>query len=221
MTILTPRRLSQDGCQKPLVDNGASAADLPEGAEWAARINQAAGLPADERRLKRRRAILTAADKCSHCAKCERALDAQAPVWRARFGLGPAVFSHGWSWAIAPICGDCAHSARYPWELKEYRGPRPCEGCGRAVHELYDRRRHKHTFCSNACATIAARLKHSELCDTRPCATCGEVFEPTRTDAKFCSGACRQLAYRRRKGVTDKKAPRRTFISRNAARVAP
>jgi hypothetical protein len=31
----------------------------------------------------------------------------------------------------------------------------------------------------------------------RPCLTCGEMFEPTRTDAKFCCAACKQKAHRR------------------------
>ncbi len=32
-----------------------------------------------------------------------------------------------------------------------------------------------------------------------PCEGCGEPFKPLRTDAKFCSNACRQAAYRRGK----------------------
>jgi hypothetical protein len=30
------------------------------------------------------------------------------------------------------------------------------------------------------------------------CETCGESFTPTRSDGRYCSGACRQKAYRRR-----------------------
>src|SRR5262249_26940300 len=35
----------------------------------------------------------------------------------------------------------------------------------------------------------------------RDCAVCGKTFAPTRADAQYCSGACRQTAYRKR--VTD------------------
>jgi phage N-6-adenine-methyltransferase len=38
------------------------------------------------------------------------------------------------------------------------------------------------------------------------CACCREPFTPTRSDAKTCSFACRQKAYRRRLGVTPRKA---------------
>jgi predicted nucleic acid-binding Zn ribbon protein len=34
------------------------------------------------------------------------------------------------------------------------------------------------------------------------CARCGETFAPRRTDQQFCSNACRQAAYRKRKGTT-------------------
>lgn len=32
----------------------------------------------------------------------------------------------------------------------------------------------------------------------RPCETCGTLFTPPRADGRYCSGACRQKAYRRR-----------------------
>jgi len=34
---------------------------------------------------------------------------------------------------------------------------------------------------------------------SRACATCGEDFTWTRADARYCSNACRQSAYRERK----------------------
>ena len=38
------------------------------------------------------------------------------------------------------------------------------------------------------------------------CATCGEQFAPKRSDAVYCSAACKQKAYERRQKT---KAPRR------------
>ena len=39
------------------------------------------------------------------------------------------------------------------------------------------------------------------------CATCGEEFKPKRTDAKFCSAACRQQAYVKRDGKQSNVKP--------------
>jgi phage N-6-adenine-methyltransferase len=47
--------------------------------------------------------------------------------------------------------------------------------------------------------------RHSFTCDAILCAVCREPFEPSRSDAKTCSYACRQVAYRRRLGVTPRK----------------
>ena len=61
--------------------------------------------------------------------------------------------------------------------------------------------------CSQFCErTIERTIRNARLREKRattksviPCARCGEGFFPTRTDSKFCSGACRQKAYRQRK----------------------
>ncbi len=37
---------------------------------------------------------------------------------------------------------------------------------------------------------------------TDRCSVCGESFEPRRPDARYCSSACRQRAFRRRGSVT-------------------
>jgi hypothetical protein len=34
------------------------------------------------------------------------------------------------------------------------------------------------------------------------CATCGEPFDPTRSDQRYCSSACKQRAYRCRKAAS-------------------
>jgi hypothetical protein len=48
------------------------------------------------------------------------------------------------------------------------------------------------------------RLRRAEARGaTRVCAECGETFEPTRADAKFCSGGCKQKAYRKRVTLTE------------------
>src|SRR5262249_7721198 len=44
------------------------------------------------------------------------------------------------------------------------------------------------------------RARRRDRRGTHDCQMCGETFEPTRTDAKFCSAACKQKAYRKRYG---------------------
>ena len=46
---------------------------------------------------------------------------------------------------------------------------------------------------------IAADEQKKSTAPTR-CAECGHDFRPARTDSRFCSNACRQRAYRQRKG---------------------
>ena len=50
---------------------------------------------------------------------------------------------------------------------------------------------------------MTRRIDAASARETRSCESCGQTFEPARTDALFCSAACRQRAYRRRGGVTD------------------
>lgn len=41
------------------------------------------------------------------------------------------------------------------------------------------------------------------------CDTCGKSFDAARADARYCSGRCRTLAYRKRQGETAPARPRR------------
>ena len=100
-------------------------------------------------------------------------------------------------------------------------GPEPCEGCGRPVYTEDDRRVRWRILCSDKCKQQVQVREARELrrLDPIPCELCAEVFEPSRSDARFCSVACKQKAYRRR--VTDhKSATRDASKSRNARRRA-
>jgi hypothetical protein len=48
------------------------------------------------------------------------------------------------------------------------------------------------------CAADATAAARSPRPPARACARCGEEFEPRRPEAVYCSGACRQAAYRAR-----------------------
>jgi hypothetical protein len=60
--------------------------------------------------------------------------------------------------------------------------------------------------CSNRCEQLVARARR-RLAKPKVktiCVSCKMLFEPTRSDSRFCSSACRQAAYRARAAVPDK-----------------
>jgi hypothetical protein len=103
-------------------------------------------------------------------------------VWQVLGGIAALC-----QYETAPVCEACV-------TVKEQANATvatTCKGCGLPM--LAPEWRIKQT-CSTRCAQreLRLRLRHKK----RMCATCGLKFETTRTDAKFCSGACRKMAYR-------------------------
>jgi hypothetical protein len=103
------------------------------------------------------------------------------------------------------FCERCAHipipSSHGDWTYTIAQGldlEDDCYQCGRRFH--YDVRARR-IYCSHICA---ARSKAQSYRDAhrpdnaRVCAVCGQPFTPPRSDAKTCSNACRQKAYRDR-----------------------
>lgn len=108
---------------------------------------------------------------------------------------------------------------RPPEELGYERGDlgwqemgEPCEACGRpvvalhpALHQTppsYSNRSAPAIVCDDRCRHEAnlQRQRERRARERRTdCETCGETFTPARSDAKYCSDACRQKAYRERK----------------------
>jgi hypothetical protein len=199
--------------------HGATAADLigddDKLASAAERIRRIAGVQdPDDAERARRRLIYEAQRTASHCAQCGCQLKPMVPVWRRRLGLGYGF--GGWRSTVAPVCKRCASSS-----CREFAAPQPCEHCARPVHQKWDRVWRRRTFCCESCAkaavATAARQARSDVRGTRQCDSCGETFDPTRTDARYCSNACRQRAHRRRTAVTaDECLDGATFVSRNA-----
>ncbi len=78
-----------------------------------------------------------------------------------------------------------------------------CHHCGREVAFMtateYRTPYARRAYCSDPCRDASRKLARSRR--PRPlgiCETCGATFVPTRSDAKTCSPACRQKAYRQR-----------------------
>jgi hypothetical protein len=155
--------------------------------------------------------------RCDVCGDCGRALAPDDPVWTGWTTAAGARWSH-------PVCSAC--QPRYvamAMKIYWYR-PTPCEWCGRAVAFLvpparvralvpgwYERGRvggvidvaprHRRAFCSSYCRSREAssqRVRARLRAQQRLCEVCGASFVGTRADARSCSPACRQKAYRQR-----------------------
>src|SRR6478735_1743736 len=84
-----------------------------------------------------------------------------------------------------------------------FRDPVPCHVCSRPVALTLNRKVPKIVVCSTACRTRykGAREKRRRMIARvikRACEHCGETFQPSRSDARYCSSACKQAAWRRR-----------------------
>lgn len=134
------------------------------------------------------------------CAKCARELGPEEPVWRQAIRNPNNVWGSSW-WLFGPVCRGCKETWRH------FRPVAPCRWCGRPVHVQVDGRTRYWTSCSEVCSRLESRRfwcgnareeRRTARGEARRCADCGESFEPQRADVRYCSGACKQRAYRRR-----------------------
>jgi hypothetical protein len=197
MTVTPPNCLAgetnairNDGESFPNLGNIPSVTQKAEDA--ADRINALLGRAREpdaerEKRMWRWRASRA----CSHCVVCEKPFEPGELVYREQ----------RWN-SLTTVCHGCRSKYR------EFHLPAPCENCYRPVRNILNNRSHTRIFCCHDCQVKArSRLMHERKIaerGTRECLTCSETFEPARADARFCSPACRQLAYRRR--VTDRNS---------------
>lgn len=130
------------------------------------------------------------------CEQCHRDIGPEEPVWRG-----------GYQRAVS--CKDCGSDA------KRTERPKPCEGCSRpTVHSGYGRPfvyepglgHSKRTFCCNRCQEAFYRGRRKERISDerlkagpRRCEECQEILDGQRAEARYCSNACRQKAYRQRR----------------------
>jgi hypothetical protein len=134
------------------------------------------------------------------CGKCHRDLDPDEPIYRTRFAR---------AYWMGSVCSECRCdpvSLKYERYATEWRAPMPCERCGRPVMIRQRYQPPMHIACSAKCQkdihNAAYRAKRPRQVSRQPCATCGELFDPARSDAKYCGSACRQRAYRARPAHT-------------------
>jgi hypothetical protein len=203
-------------------DAGAQAAPRSLD-EIAAEINELMGVTDDSPAAREWSTICNSQRDCSCCGKCGKAVATGETICRTRISrqgfMGTVCHS------LVALCQECAEQD-WHWEYRKL-ALKPCAGCGRGVWSEVQLRwsSEADTYiaapvtcceqCTHKARLTAARRRRTEARGTRECPVCHETFEPTRSDAKTCSVACRMKAYRRR--VTGSEvALRHHRSSRNA-----
>jgi hypothetical protein len=136
------------------------------------------------------------------CTTCPRDLADDVPVYRYRRPRQGG--------EIVIQCSDCAEvmAAKerawtgWPWH---WAAPAPCEGCGHPVIDRGDGwQTRRHVTCGAAACQRAIRAAASRARRPVPrdCLGCGVEFKPARGNARYCSPACKQRAYRQRLAIT-------------------
>jgi hypothetical protein len=154
------------------------------------------------------------------CEKCKRQLTEAEPVYRLYWN--PHI-------GMRMVCGICeaevSASSVFSTSIgglvslkPKWRPSRPCCHCSRPVFLYQPIRKGLRNFvcgteCRQAVHNANYRRRHPRSRVEQQCLGCGRAFTPKRNDAKFCSVACKQRAYRER--VTpSREALRRTYPRR-------
>jgi len=129
------------------------------------------------------------------CPTCHSLLADDAPIYRVSLSL------YQENRVIQHRCDSClvrhSHNVAGRW-----REPVTCHGCGRPMVFDTIRAIPEMVACGLDCRRIIsaakARERRARRRRERHCGDCGGLFMPKRTDARFCSPACRLRAHRRR-----------------------
>ena len=134
--------------------------------------------------------------RCDECGRTT--IKAGEPVWRVHTRRPWP--GRGYSGPVGIVCRSCRRRfAPRAWN------PQPCEICARPVHWQRDYgpgRARIFTCGDETCQAQANLLRVKRLRaferGTRTCSVCEATFTPQRSDARYCSNSCRQIAYRQR-----------------------
>ncbi len=132
------------------------------------------------------------------CQHCRNRVPEGEPSYR--ISEGDTTWSHRWGGRVGYLCKTCKDE--YCGRVRRnaiWRSPLACEHCDRPVFHDQARDVPRHVVCSLQCRVILFnRLSRRGAANPRVCEACGEEFQPKRFDARYCSPACRQKAYRER-----------------------
>lgn len=152
--------------------------------------------------VKERWKVIRAAQKTAEtCGGCGGGIGVEDTVYLYEVSTG----GRGFCAPQAPICEACA--PRFMKREDRWCLEWPCATCQRPIVFRESGRDfwRDRVFCSDRCRwTFYNRQRDERNAQAREkvCESCGEPFTATRADAKTCSAACKQKAYRRRrKGV--------------------
>jgi hypothetical protein len=145
------------------------------------------------------------------CQLCDRPLADNEPVYRVAVGFGTTWYNRFGS-CIGSLCTSCAlkeHEYRSVegrllstpiFYDQRWQPPEPCRHCGRPVFLNNRRKKPRHIVCGMECrnAVYYASAHRMPKSSTQGCLFCGNQFSTRRSDARYCSSACRQKSYRQR-----------------------
>ena len=156
----------------------------------------------EEREASRR--VAKARQAAQECARCGGGIG--DVVYRVRRLVG--YFFGKPVYGLMPVCEPCAPAYIVRRDRRAYTTPDGyyrqrrvhCDSCKRVVvYGAADHDLRKRIFCSERCRWTYHNEQRSEAASVsreKTCEVCGADFTATRTDAKTCSPACKQKAYR-------------------------
>ena len=122
-------------------------------------------------------------DNAGHCARCGEPFGGNATAFMVPVRFDGRLYGMNTTeWTMAAVCDSCV----LPGEVEETTQDATCPGYWRCFRVV----------CSNRCRQREVRKLKWEK-KQKVCVGCGKLFRRKRADAKFCSSACRQNAYRR------------------------
>lgn len=132
------------------------------------------------------------------CTVCHQVLDDRAPVWLRHFKRRNPQYQ-----ASCEPCMEHVYGQKHGIDWREdYREGLPCAFCARPVHlsKSHCKLAPQRVHCGEACRRKWWSRWQSERRKVQPhqttCDGCGTTFLAHRSDARFCSPACKQRAYR-------------------------
>lgn len=171
--------------------------------------NDPAEVAKREERRETRRLQYRARRDGGLCSKCGRGLKTDEAVYIAVVWAGHRPLTGTYGRHYGPVCEGCAPpymkgEGRYYNPRIDRCEQRSCDTCERPVVWKSSRRDYyrRHVFCSERCQWSyynTARNERAAHAREKVCEVCNETFTAARRDAKTCSSACKQKAYRRRK----------------------
>jgi hypothetical protein len=149
--------------------------------------------------------------RSGHCTRCEERFDVDATVFMVREILIMGACSTGarsYLRTTVAVCEKClTDEEQEKLRLLLMTSPNPkrqlhiettCGGCGQRIMTVAKPRKGQRwpvRVCSDRCAQRIRRRPAGKWLVERKC-QCGELFMPKRSDAIYCSAACKQRAYR-------------------------